>query len=316
MSKIRFEKIAGLIKDANQNGLLFESDVLTGFSGHKLIGTLQRMAQFNVTADKVYLEVGVFQGLTLLSVASVTEHDVFGVDNFAFFDPEEKNYGIVKARREKLKLVNAKIINVDYEDALENIKKYIGDRKIGVYFIDGPHDYRSQLVCLLLAKPYLADDAIILIDDANYRHVRQANSDFLKSHPEYKLIFEAYSPRHPSNMPPEMKEEAIKGWWDGLNVIVRDKQNVLSPMFPATHRSREVYENEHPMHSSRFPMIGRLGAELAERYYQKRLWKIFRVNWKFFKKYWGNKDSNRGEFEKMNTYSAKLDTFNLNQDLK
>ena len=45
-------------------------------------------------------------------MASVTENDVFGIDNFAFFDPESKNYSIVKSRRDALKLTNAKVIDL------------------------------------------------------------------------------------------------------------------------------------------------------------------------------------------------------------
>ena len=95
-----------------------------------------------------------------------------------FFDPEKKNLSIVEERLTKLQLDNAFIINNDYEDALENLRHTIGDKKIGVYFIDGPHDYRSQLMCLELALPYLHEQAVIIVDDSNYRNVRQANRDF------------------------------------------------------------------------------------------------------------------------------------------
>lgn len=35
--------------------------------------------------------------------------------------------------------VSATLIDKDFEEALLNF-----DRKVGVYFVDGPHDYRSQ----------------------------------------------------------------------------------------------------------------------------------------------------------------------------
>ncbi|MBK7410887.1 MAG: class I SAM-dependent methyltransferase [Saprospirales bacterium] len=92
-------------------GLLFENDILTGFSGKKLVGTLQRLARQFVTPEQCYLEIGVFQYAT--------------------------------------------VINQDYEDALENLKTHIGEKKVGLFFIDGPHDYRSQLMCLLLIQPFL-----------------------------------------------------------------------------------------------------------------------------------------------------------------
>ena len=182
------------IESAYAEGIKKSNDgVLSGYSGHMLIGTLQRLSESLLDENTCYVEVGVFQGLTLLSSALCnSKASFFGIDNFAFFDPENKNKGIVEERIKKLGLTNVSLINKDYEDALESLEDYIGDKKIGIYFIDGPHDYRSQLVCLLLAKPYLADNAVILIDDSNYRHVRQANRDFLISHPEFKLVYEAY----------------------------------------------------------------------------------------------------------------------------
>ncbi len=149
--------------------------------------------------------------------------------------------------------MNVHLINQDYEDALENLHQHIGNQKVGVYFIDGPHDYRSQLMCLLLIKPYLADHAVILVDDANYRHVRQANRDFLMTHPEFKLIYEAYTEAHPLNLPAEKEQQLRGGYWNGLNVIVKDSENILEPMFPPTLRNRTLYENEHINHSYQYP---------------------------------------------------------------
>jgi hypothetical protein len=44
----------------------------------------------------------------------------------------------------------------------------------GVYFYDGSHDYRSQLLGLLLAVPLLARRALLVLDDGNWPAVRQA----------------------------------------------------------------------------------------------------------------------------------------------
>ena len=150
MSIEHFNQIKHLIQEAEKSGLLFAARELTGFSGEKVIGTLQRIAKYQESIGAgCYLEVGVFQGLTLISVACVLDENVaYGVDNFAYFDPEKTNQRIVTERAKMNDLDNIRIINADYEDALENLPEYIGVSKIGTYFIDGPHDYRSQLVCL------------------------------------------------------------------------------------------------------------------------------------------------------------------------
>lgn len=125
-------QIIQAIKGAESSGLVPETDlkILSGLSGDKLVGSLQRLTSlFSEDKNTCYLEVGVFQGLTLLSVAnSCSNSTCYGIDNFAQFDPKGENFGIVKSRRDKLGLENVHIINKDYEDALETLTKEIGDK--------------------------------------------------------------------------------------------------------------------------------------------------------------------------------------------
>jgi len=259
MSLDYFEKLRDLVQEAEESGLLTEARELTGFSGNKLIGTLQRIAKYQESIGAGhYLEVGVFQGLTLISVANVLDGaPAFGIDNFAQFDPDHNNQNIIKKRAKVNNLENIRLINKDYEDALENITEYMGDvnLKIGTYFIDGPHDYRSQLLCLQLARPYLSDLSVIVVDDCNYRHVRLANRDFLRVNPDFKMLFEAYTRCHPGNMKRDEKQEARRGWWNGVNIIVRDPGGILDAMVPETIRDRSLYENEHIVHSAKYGFL-------------------------------------------------------------
>jgi hypothetical protein len=205
---------------------------------------------------KDYLEVGVYQGLTLLSAASsASEASFFGIDNFAFFDKEGLNESLINDRILSLNLSNVNLINSDYEDALEKLEQYIGNKKVGVYFVDGPHDYRSQLKCLLLIKPYLADNAVIIVDDSNYRHVRLANRDFLLDNPEFKLVYQSYTKAHPNNLSNHDLKDVRKGWWNGVNIICKDVDNNFSTIFPPTFRDRGLYENEHNLHTVRYPYL-------------------------------------------------------------
>lgn len=225
---------------------------LTGLSGQKVIGLLQNVASsFTDDPEACYAEIGVFQGLTLLSVASSNPTmQCFGVDNFAYLNPSHRNLSIVQNKMRVLGVENATLLNMDYEDALEGFDKHIGDRRVGLLFIDGPHDYRSQLMCLQLARPHLHRDAVIVVDDCNYRHIRQANRDFLVCHPEYRLLFEAYTGCHPDNMSQIERKAAEEGWWNGVNVIIADPDGHLDRSFPPTQRSRTLFENEHEVHAS------------------------------------------------------------------
>jgi len=239
---------------AERKGLVDNSfgDVLTGFSGKKFIGALQGLVRACATEETCYLEVGVFQGLTLLATASANPGiQCFGIDNFAFFDPRSENLGLVEKRREALKANNAHIINMGFEDAFLDLFSHTGGKKVSVYLVDGPHDYRSQLMCILLAKKYLADGAVIVIDDSNYPHVRQANADFLRSNPEFKLLFEGYTHCHPKNMTDSQQTEARDGWWNGINILVHDPGNELESAYPPAPEDSVMFNQDHTIHSER-----------------------------------------------------------------
>ena len=309
-------QIIEAIKNAESYGLIpkTNNEVLTGLSGDKLVGSLQRLTSlFSQNNNTCYLEVGVFQGLTLLSVAnSCPNITCYGIDNFAQFDPKGENFGIVKSRREKLGLKNANIINKDYEEALETLSNEIEDKKIGVYFVDGPHDYRSQLMCLELALPYLHENAVIIVDDSNYNHVRQANRDFLKTHPEYKLLFEAYTKCHPINMSKAEEQKTKKGWWNGVNIIVRDIEQLLQPMYPPTERSRILYENEHIIHASKIAEVAPEAVAFMQSIYDLNLVKAVSNFLNFYRSVEKYQYLFQNRYQGINTYSSNLPSSNYN----
>jgi hypothetical protein len=303
-----FNNIHSLIVQSDTEGLLLSSQGLSGFSGDKVVGVLQRLAQYNESINGgCYLEIGVFQGLTLISVAkSLKVSLAFGVDNFSQFDPRHKNQGIIQERMRLNNITNVILVDKDYEDALENFAESIGDKKIGVYFIDGPHDYRSQLHCLHLGKKYLSESAIIVVDDCNYRHVRLANRDFLLTEPEFKLIFEAYTECHPANMPAEKKAAAEKGWWNGVNILVRDPENILASMFPPTLRDRTLYIKEHLTHASRYGAVAPESVAVVSSVLALRLLTAWRQLRSLLAKARNMDKALLGAYPATNTFSEKL----------
>jgi hypothetical protein len=307
MSGSKIDKVIKLIRDAETKGVLYKDDILTGFSGGKLIGLLQRIAKDSIENDDCYLEVGVFQGLTLLSVSKVLEGNIaYGIDNYSQHDPDGKNLSIVNSRIKQLNIENASLINLDFEDALENLQDYIENKKVALYFIDGPHDYRSQLMCLELIKPYMSDYGVIVIDDSNYRQVRQANRDFLKANPEYKLLFEAYTECHPHNMTKEEEKDARNGWWDGINVIIKDPLNELNIMYPPTTRDKTLYFNDQVVHSEKAslcaPYLVRAISALMSLDFARFIVNIGRGIMKIIK----IDNEYKGEFKHVNTFSRSL----------
>ncbi len=313
------ERLIDAIRRAEAEGLVpgTKTDILAGYSGKRLVGALQRLGElYAADGDSCYLEIGVYQGLTLLSVAGAcTGLACYGVDNFAYFDPDEKNLGIINNHIASLGLHNVTLINKDYEDALERLTEHIGEREIGVYFVDGPHDYRSQLMCLELALPYLHDHAVIIVDDCNYRHVRQANRDFLVTHPNFKLLFEAYTKAHPHNMNEADFTAAKEGWWNGVNILIKDAEDALETMYPPTERSRLLYENEHLVHADRVAILAPQALALARSIYDKSPLRGGRALAALIREVRKHKEL-RDFYLSMNTYSENLPSAQFNRSVK
>ncbi|GAB6052589.1 class I SAM-dependent methyltransferase [Magnetospira thiophila] len=262
-------QVTALVAETEQTPLLVDrrADGLSGLSGLKSVGLLQRLARrFEDDPTACYLEIGVFQGLTLVSSAlAAPGFPCYGIDNFATLDPEEVNLSIVRERMARFEVTNAHLINEDFEIALETLGDRLDGRRVAVYFIDGPHDYRSQLICLLLIKPFLHENAVIVIDDANYPDVRWSTRDFLLGHPEFKLLFEAYSPAHPANMTQEQKSIHEAGWLDGAQVLVRDPEGLLSDLLPPINpHERTFYLNDWLTHRKRLIELAPEALDLAD----------------------------------------------------
>ena len=213
-------------------------DENNSFNGNKIKNII--ITATNIFCKKnIYLEIGVFRGNTLINNAINNKKSYcYGVDNFSLFNQNKKNELYVKEKIIENKLTNIKIINSDFEYAVKLIKK-----KIGVLFIDGAHDYRSQLISLLRYKKKLANNCIIIIDDSNYFHVRKANQDFMDINNDFSLIFQKYTDRHIANS--NNKRKYINGYWNGINIIGRCRSknkikfqknsNFLMKAFPLSH---------------------------------------------------------------------------------
>lgn len=237
------------IQDAARNGLEVRppEGVLSGFAGEKLTGLLQRFPKLTTGA---YLEIGTYQGSSLLHTALANpDIECFGIDNFAFFDPSGANKQMVIDRARTLGVSNYILVEKDFEDTQAE-----WTTKVGTYFIDGPHDYRSQFICLAHAPRFMSRNGVILVDDANYPHVRKATADFLRFWPEYKLDFEAYSDCHPYNMTEAQLAEAKAGWWGGVHVIVHDPDDSFEGLAPPCPDNSQ-FIRDHEVHAGRWAPV-------------------------------------------------------------
>jgi predicted O-methyltransferase YrrM len=157
--------------------------------------TLLNLAASLLGPDETYLEVGSYRGRSLVGAALGQAHDRFlAIENF-------REFGLDPARSERL--LRAALRDWDVADrvtfrrgdAFRLIPRGVVTRPVGVYFYDGAHSRLAQYLALGLVEPLLADEALVVIDDASWPQVTRATAAYLARHPGYRLLFDLRAER-------------------------------------------------------------------------------------------------------------------------
>ncbi|MEG4324941.1 tetratricopeptide repeat protein [Microcoleus sp. herbarium5] len=139
---------------------------------------------------EVYCEIGCLRGASL--IGTLLDHPdcmAYAVDNFSEFDDSAENFEKLTNNLSQFNLQDQVFFcNQDFEEFFDELQQIGLDEKIGVYFYDATYDYRSQLLALLLVKPFLADRAIIILSNANSEDVQQAILDFTATNERCQIV--------------------------------------------------------------------------------------------------------------------------------
>lgn len=217
------------------------------------MATENKLALLNLAAgclgpDEVYLEIGAYRGTSIIA-ASLGHNDksFVTVDNFSEFAGSrselEKSLRLADRR-------NVSIVEADVSKLLAEIQPFTGS--VGVYFYDGPHKYRHHWQALSLIEPHLADEALVIIDDASAPQVAEANRRYTRGRSQFELLFRLNSPRN--------KEPR---WWNGIDVFVyrrarrREPQGERVQYMLGAVRYGAAY---HFHHARVMPYIRRVGS--------------------------------------------------------
>ena len=175
--------------------------------------------------EEVYCEVGCQQGIHLIgallnqpqcmayAVADVTRPDF----KQAVIDHLFENLTAFKLEEQVL------FCEQSYEEFFVELKDAGLDDRIGVFVYNGSTDYRSQLLGLMLAQSFLADQAVLFISQGASETVRQAVGDFLATYPQARLLLDTLSgtKSHPS--PPGLCDDWLILSWDASNPSAQDE---------------------------------------------------------------------------------------------
>jgi protein O-GlcNAc transferase len=176
---------------------------------------LLNLAASLLAPGESYVEVGSYYGASLIGAMRGNDGDFVAIDRFQFGPLEVKGVEIPAASRHgleaRLREFGAEHATILEGDAFEVIEGgALGDRRVGVYYYDGAHDYDSQMRGLRVVEPWLADEALLVVDDLDWESVGRATRDYLAAEPRAELLFDipGGDRGHPQ-------------WWDGVAVLGR-----------------------------------------------------------------------------------------------
>jgi len=189
--------------------------ICPGLSSAKL-GKILNYASRLLDDKEIYLEIGTFTGFSLISASHQNSFSHFvGIDNFSIagIDTDPKQRQWVKDRLninlDHWAHPNRQVIDGDFREI--NLEE---GTKIGVFYIDGKHTYDELIENFKWGEKYLADQALIVIDDITIPGIGEGIRDWIKDKPEYNEFFRMHT-YHTAR--------AIDHWnptfWNGLSMI-------------------------------------------------------------------------------------------------
>jgi protein O-GlcNAc transferase len=168
---------------------------------------------------EVYCEAGSYRGCTLAGALAGNESaSALALDDFSEFDADDAGRAELESNLERFGLrsrVDLRAVAFERHFLEATPAEH---PRIGVYFYDAAHDHRSQLRGLLLAAPFLADRALVVVDDTNWAAPRRAVADFCAWRPEARMTLDLPTPTldHPS-------------FWNGLQVLTWERPHPSGP---------------------------------------------------------------------------------------
>jgi len=164
------------IKDAIRNGVNRQSKLTDECFG---IGSFTSPAIRHIlnnlgAISNNYLEVGLHRGGTFVAACYGNTMTATGNDNWTQFADNATKQDCLNGCEKFLS--NYKIID---KDCFSLTKEDIPE-PIDLYFFDGEHGYDSQKAAITYFKQFLADECIVVIDDASWPDVRKGTYDGIK----------------------------------------------------------------------------------------------------------------------------------------
>jgi hypothetical protein len=152
-------------------------------------------------------------GASLIAASRGGARDLVAIDYFNFGPMTVAGRDLPAASRERLEAnlerfgVSATILEGDTLDVLAGGN--LAGRSVGVFYYDACHEYGPQLEALRLVEPYLAAEALVIVDDSDWDGVRAAIDDYLAgAQPRATLVADVAGAGGDQDW-----------WWDGMAAL-------------------------------------------------------------------------------------------------
>jgi len=149
------------------------------------------LAASRLPPGEAYLEVGTYKGRSICAALLDAPPDrlYVSIENFTEF-------GMVGVQARKELMANLdryagghaafRLLDGDCFALLG--KPGLLDRPVGVYFYDGAHTGMAHFLALGVVEPLLADEALVLVDDATWPMVREATLRYVSKHRGWSVL--------------------------------------------------------------------------------------------------------------------------------
>ena len=159
-----------------------------------------------------YVEAGAYMGASLIAASRGGAGDLVAIDHFDFGPLTVAGRDLPAASRAQLEAnlerfgVSATILEGDTLEVLRS--GALDGRTVGVFYYDACHEHGPQLEALRLAEPYLAGEALVIVDDSDWDEVREAIDDYVAGQPRATLVVDVAGAGGNQDW-----------WWDGMAVL-------------------------------------------------------------------------------------------------
>lgn len=163
------------------------ADRVNGYTSANELAVLNAAARV-MPADECYLEVGSYKGRSMCAAVQGVEGKAFYVvENYLEFGMQGREARAELEHNLRTHAAHADVRLIEGNCFSLLRRPGLLDRPVGVYFYDGEHTGLSHYLALGIIEPWLADEAVILVDDASYPMVRGAHEEYIRRHPQWRV---------------------------------------------------------------------------------------------------------------------------------